>query len=532
MDIVKRWGVLEIALGSHNRYDNPFTDVHLRAALTHEESRYTVHVRGFYDGESTWRLRFMPDRIGAWRFETASNDPSLSGVSGAFTCIEPSSPYLHGPLVPDGCHFVHADGTRRFLVSTRLSCHLAGERTWLPVLQRLKEYRINRVLLIMGGTESTMECLYGENRDFDRYRLASFQAIDAFVAACQQLDMLVAPYFYYFNGGLQRLMTSEQDRAYIRYGMARIGAYANVMPVLANEVEQRHTDRLQPYDLSSHIWAHEMGRYLKEQAVFGLPVAVHNPLETENAVEPSFYTLLQRWDFPWASHMLRQAQVGALGAAPYLGDEVPEEKRPEYSPRAYARHNELLINLRRYGVPVVNEEPGYEMVGAPDWRGRLSLGTRPWNSQTSESLVPTFWTAATAGAYAMWGNPATYVTGDPMPWLERSVTPKYLRVLHDCVSSLPYWQMSPANGAVSAAAVESDGVSYRTNFCLAKPGEIYLVFSLLGGQISLSLPPDGAYRFTQMDPRTGVRTPLGTWPGGRATVSIEGQEQVMLAERI
>jgi hypothetical protein len=92
-------------------------------------------------------------------------------------------------------------------------------------------------------------------------------------------DILASPYFYYFNDQMQRKLTPAQGRAFLRYGMARFGAYANVLPVLANEVEQKFTNRRDAaYDLRSHVWANEMGAELKRLAVFGQAVTVHNPI--------------------------------------------------------------------------------------------------------------------------------------------------------------------------------------------------------------------------------------------------------------
>jgi len=399
---------------------------------------------------------------------------------------------------------------------------------WQEAIDYLKAHRINRVLFIMGGVHGTVRDLYGEGPDFWRYDVAKFQAIDVFIDALRGAHILASPYFYYFNDEVQRAMTPEQDRAYIRYGMARFGAYANVMPVLSNEVEQKFTDRRGQYDLASHVWANEMGGYLKRLAVFGLPVTVHDPMETENAVRPGFYTLLQDWPFPWTDYMLRQAQVAALSTAPELSDDVPEQKAPIYNIRGYGRHNQLLIDLRRFGIPVINEEPGYEMEGRTAFPDSTEVNLRPWNSQTSDTLIPTFWTAVTAGGYVMWGNYATYWMKDPLPGIQRSVTPQYLKILHDFVAELPYWEMEPANDTVSPAEVMAEGKPYRTNFCLAKTGEIHLIFSLNGGPLTVTLAPDSTCTVTQMDPRTGKRTDLGQVDGGAQTVSVSGREQVLL----
>jgi len=533
---VERWNTHEIAFTASKNYANPFRDVALTGTFTHANSGKSITVNGFYDGDSTWRVRFLPTELGAWNYVTKSADSGLDGKVGNITCIAPTKPYLHGPLSAQGYHFVHTDGTRRFLLSTRMSCHLSPRSEWEKAIDYLKSHCVNRILFIMGGVHGTVKELYGEGPDFWRYNIEKFQAIDTFIDALRRKDILASPYFYYFNDKVQQKLTPEQDRAYIRYGMARFGAYANVMPVLSNEVDQKFTDRRGQYDLASHDWANEMGEYLKQLAVFGVPVAVHNPMETEHAIRPGFYTLLKDWPFPWTDFMLRQAQLAALSTAPFLSDDIPEQKAPIYNVRGYSRHNQLLIDLRRFGVPVINEEPGYEMEGRTAKPNSKSEGKaytseinlRPWNSQTSDTLIPTFWTAVTAGGYVMWGHISTYEMDNPLPGIQKSVTPKRLKILHDFVTELPYWEMEPANEVVSPGEVTVEGKPYRMNFCLAKPGEVYLIFSLNGGALTVTLAAGNTYGVTQMDPRTGNRINLGQVAGGEQTISISDKEQVFL----
>jgi hypothetical protein len=329
--------------------------------------------------------------------------------------------------------------------------------------------------------------LYGEGRDFDRYSLDKFQAIDRFIDALRKEGVLAGPYFYYFNDGTQHGMTPEQDRAYIKYGMARFGAYCNVLPCLSNEVEQKFSTRRGQYDLRSHEWCNEIGPYMKALAVFGQACTVHNPMETDNAVNPGFYSLLYDWPFPWADYMMRQSQLAALSTASEIRDDIPEGKQATYNKRGYSRHNQLFIDLRRFGIPAINEEPGYEMEGMQAIPGRMDVNYRPWNSQSAHTLVPTFWSAACASGYVMWGNYATYWLEDPLPGIRRSETPPRLKILHDTITSLPYWEMEPSNEVVSADEITMNHASFRTNFCLAKSGEAYLIFSLQGGDLALQL---------------------------------------------
>ena len=104
---VERWGCFELSLPAVVQ-GNPF-DVALSATFTNGAERMTV--RGFYDGDGCFKVRFMPDSEGEWSYVTASRVPALNRRRGSFVCTAPAADN-HGPVVPDGLHFKYADGTR------------------------------------------------------------------------------------------------------------------------------------------------------------------------------------------------------------------------------------------------------------------------------------------------------------------------------------------------------------------------------------------------------------------------------------
>ena len=290
--------------------------------------------------------------------------------------------------------------------------------------------------------------------------------------------------------------------------MARIGAFSNVMPVLGNEIELKTTDyKDRAFDLKSHAWANEMGT-LPEEPSRSLASRSRCTIRvgTSSRSIPVTSRLLKDWPFAgWTDFMLKQVQVGSIGTASAMTDSVPQPKVATYNERAYARRNQLLIDLRRFGQPVIDEEPGYDMGGTAS----------AWNSQTPETMRRTFWTAAAAGAYTVWGSTATYETGDPLPKMRQSATPPYLRVLHDVMAALPYKEMEPMNEAVAPANVILDGEAWRTNFALGKPGGCYLVYSLRGGTGRVTLAP-GSYSASRVDRATGRGKRWAWWPGERS----------------
>src|SRR5689334_13637992 len=100
------YGVFELTYPGP-RDGNPFTDV----TLTSEFSlgRRSLKVTGFYNGGGEYKIRFMPDTPGVWRYRVLSNRSELSGAAGSLDATAATS---HGPVrVNNVHHFAYTDGT-------------------------------------------------------------------------------------------------------------------------------------------------------------------------------------------------------------------------------------------------------------------------------------------------------------------------------------------------------------------------------------------------------------------------------------
>src|SRR6478609_8277425 len=87
-DSVEQWGLYEVTLKGPTN-GNPFLDV--RFAARFAQGYDSIEVPGFYDGEGNYRVRFSPEKQGAWKYETISSVPDLSGKTGEFTATKPSA---------------------------------------------------------------------------------------------------------------------------------------------------------------------------------------------------------------------------------------------------------------------------------------------------------------------------------------------------------------------------------------------------------------------------------------------------------
>jgi hypothetical protein len=112
---------LEQSFKSSIAYANPWQEASLQVTFTSPSGK-TNQVYGFWDGGKTWKVRFTPDEVGRWSFQTTCSDPlnlGLHNQKGGLVCtaaIKGTTFYEHGPvrIAPDHRHFAYADGTPFF----------------------------------------------------------------------------------------------------------------------------------------------------------------------------------------------------------------------------------------------------------------------------------------------------------------------------------------------------------------------------------------------------------------------------------
>lgn len=105
---VQQWGTYEMKWQGPQT-GNPFLEISLSARFS--KNGTTLEASGFYDGEVSFCIRFMPPSQGLWRYTTQSNSPALDGKTGTVIAGPPRG-NNHGPVrVANTFHFAYRDGT-------------------------------------------------------------------------------------------------------------------------------------------------------------------------------------------------------------------------------------------------------------------------------------------------------------------------------------------------------------------------------------------------------------------------------------
>ncbi len=110
-DTVPLYETFELVVPATGVTGNEFSRF-VSATFTKDSRSFDVD--GFYDGDNTWRVRFMPDEEGVWSY-TWTFDGDMG--EGLFTCTSLDNPKNHGHVHRDPDHpryLVHGDGTPHY----------------------------------------------------------------------------------------------------------------------------------------------------------------------------------------------------------------------------------------------------------------------------------------------------------------------------------------------------------------------------------------------------------------------------------
>lgn len=435
METIKQWGIFETVLEEELREcvlgDNPYADYQVEATFQSEKEQKKV--RGFYMGDRKFAVRFMPSFQGNYQYEISG---SLTGEApvrlkkGEFTAEEPEAG-VHGPLhVQNQYHFAYADGTPYIECGTTCYAWLhQSEEMRRKTMETLSQSPFNKIRFCVfpkhydynlyepdtypyEGTPCSIENINRENFweytpdnpenhwDFYRFCEKHFAIMDRYIGELMEkgIEADIILFHPYDRWGFSQ-MGREADDFYLRYMIARYGAYRNVWWSLANE-----------YDLFRKKTKEDF-RYIAEVIV------------EEDCYEHlrSIHNCFNIYDFTedWVTHCSIQRTEIYTSAA-------------------------LTKTWReKYGKPVVLDEVGYE--------GNIN---HFWGNLTAEEMVRLFWMAAVRGGYC--GHGETYLgnldaeTGRELLWWSHGgelygESGKRLQFLMDILKEVPGHYLKPAN---------------------------------------------------------------------------------------
>lgn len=384
-ETVEKWGIFEFA-HSGKKSGNPFIDYTIRGEFYGEKEHTTV--KGFYDGDGIYKVRFMPEREGIYSYKiTGSFCDEV--FEGSFQVTAPQKEN-HGMVkVSDQFHFAYQDGTPFYPMGTTCYVwHLQEDGLIEQTLQTLKSSPFNKIRFCVFPkhyvynlheprsypyegmpmdssvlTEDNFNDYTGNTElshfDFFRFNTEHFRHMEYCMKELMDMGIEadIILFHPYDRWGFSK-MTKEQNAFYLNYVTARFSAFRNVWWSLANEYDlmQRELEDWKYY-----------GELVQKEDPYGHLRSIHNcrPLY-DHTQEWITHCSIQRTDL-------------------YRTTENTDMWREQYR------------------KPVVLDEIAYE--------GNISNG---WGNISAKELLRRYYEGICRGGYPQHGE--TYMSKDGILW--------------------------------------------------------------------------------------------------------------------
>ena len=504
---LKQYETFELRFPGEERTDR-WADIDLTAAFTCEKKTKTV--KGFYDGDGMYTIRFLPDQPGeyTWKVTGAVN------AEGTEICLPADK--SHGIVNAVDTHFEYADGNLFIPFGTTVYA-LASQDDALveQTLETLKASPFNKVRM----------CVFPKHYDYN-HNEPPFYAFEKKADGSWDTSRPCIAFWRRFESILNRIaetgvqidlilfhpydrwgfasLPQKGNLEYLDYLLRRLSAMPNLWWSLANEYDLN----MPPKTLAD--WE-EIEEFVAEND------PCHHLLSSHNC--------FCHWDFSRKSVTHCSIQTKAF-------TEIPRW-------------------IETYHKPVVIDECAYE--------GNLP---HPWGSISGKEMVYRFWRCYASGAYCTHGE--TFLSDDEILWWARGgklkgESPKRIAFLRKIMESLPgpltpwltEWSRLPLlnqeeiRAKIDSKAVtnafgmmamnslirmcEADRLTHMQadhNWTSHFEDDVFIKFFDLqtAAEFPFDLPVDKLYRVELIDVWEMTRTIVMENISGRTTVRLPGKE--------
>jgi hypothetical protein len=218
---VGKWRRHVVSLHNATYSGNPF-ELEVDAVFKHTVSGTTITLPGYYAGNATWKVAFMPTKTGEWTYVTSSPDPDLDGIKGSLSAVNTDLP---GVLKADATHpkkWKYTDGP--YVVPIALRFDLFHEEGTLARFTEVADFLKNAVKGHM--YEFTLR-----NEVFSDWRTHKFN-LPLWDRLEERMEVLAGRglgiHFMFYSDDAQKPSWAGQsvtEKLLIRYTVARLAAY-------------------------------------------------------------------------------------------------------------------------------------------------------------------------------------------------------------------------------------------------------------------------------------------------------------------
>lgn len=285
--------VIELSYRSEKTYSDPFNDIELSVVFIEPDKEEKI-VPAFWDGNSSWRVRYSSHKVGRHTFRTICSDlhnSSLNDQKGELEVVsyKGNNPlFKHGPIrvSKDKRYLEHMDETPFFWLGDTWWMSLCKRLSFPGDFQTLTADRIEKgfsVIQIVAGLYPDMPAfdLRGANeagfpweKDYSKVNPSYFDMADIrinWLVRSGLVPCIVGCWGYFLPW-----MGIEKVKKHWRYLVARYGAFP-VVWCLAGEYDMPYylsKEKDKERDLQRKSWM-EIGRYLRQIDPYHHPITIH-----------------------------------------------------------------------------------------------------------------------------------------------------------------------------------------------------------------------------------------------------------------
>lgn len=220
--------------------DGSETLADIKAVFTNGNSSQSV--KGFYDGNGTYKVRFLPREAGVYSWK-------VTGAVEAEGQEECTASTQHGMVHTQGCHFVYENGDSYIPFGTTVYALIhqddALEKETLQTLQTSSFNKIRFCVFSKSYEFNENEhrefafCKDAEgNWDVDHPNYKFWNHLEEVISQLQEMDIEsdLILFHPYDRWGFSKL-APEQNETYLRYLVRRLSAFPGIWWSMANEYD-------------------------------------------------------------------------------------------------------------------------------------------------------------------------------------------------------------------------------------------------------------------------------------------------------
>ena len=437
---VGQWERFETSVEHTKNYQNPYSDVTLNVTYRKPDNTI-VKFWGFYDGDSIWKIRFMPDQTGLWKYSASFSDGS-PGFSGTFNCVPSNIPGMVSVDEENPVWFGYKGGkhlvVRSFHVGDRFFAENWSDDKRKKFLDWVQSQGYNMLSIASHYlNRNAKERGLGWNTpDLWPLNAGEYRRMETILNELAKRGIMVFPFAGFFGQDSDFPINHKEQEQYIKYTLARLGPYWNILFNVAGPEPILHPKKFRNAMKKEDVI--RLGKLIKKLDVFGHSISIHNktgddPFKDEDWLS---YVTLQGW---------KDANLDSISAGILKNH---HKSKPLYA-------QEILWPGNKYHK--VYDDTGFR-----------------------KKAFVLIMSGAAVNYADMDGNSSTGFSGTMNLLQKVQSRHDIIKKVWDFFETIPFYRMKPRQDLVD------------NGYCLAEPGRQYLVYLEKPGTININIE-EGLY---------------------------------------